>query len=113
MTMNEIILIGGMALVTFTIRYSMFAVVGRIEFPDRLVRALRYVPPAVLTAIIVPSVLIPSSGDEIVLSYTNPYLIAALFAFGVGWWSKNLLLTIILGMIGFWAWQWVLMMWLV
>jgi branched-subunit amino acid transport protein len=113
MTMNEIILIGGMALVTFAIRYSMFAVAGRVEFPQRLESALRYVPPAVLTAIIVPAVLIPSPGTEIVLSYTNPYLVAALFAFGVGWVSKNLLLTIVLGMIAFWAWQWILVVWLI
>jgi branched-subunit amino acid transport protein len=106
--MNELYLISGMALVTFTIRYSMFAVAGRVEFPDRLERTLRYVPPAVLTAIIVPAVLIPAPGDEIVLSYTNTYLVAAFIAFGVGWFSRNLLLTILVGMIAFWGWQWIL-----
>lgn len=112
MTLNEVILIGGMMVVTFGIRYSMFVVAGRMTFPARLENSLRYVPPAVLTAIIVPAVLIPS-GNEIVMSYTNPYLVAALFAFGVGWFSKNLLLTIVLGMIAFWAWQWILMGWLI
>jgi len=105
--MNEIYLIAGMTLVTFSIRYSMFAIAGRIEFPKRLVNALRYVPPAVLTAIIVPAVLIPS-GDEIHLSYTNPYLVGALIALGVGWFSKNLLLTIIIGMLAFWGWQYII-----
>ena len=102
--MSEIYLIAGMALVTFAIRYSMFAIAGRIEFPTRLINALRYVPPAVLTAIIVPAVLIPN-GHDIYLSYTNPYLVGALAAFGVGWFSKNLLLTIIIGMATFWGWQ--------
>ncbi len=111
MTMQEVILIGGMMLVTFSIRYSMFVVAGRMTFPARLEKSLRYVPPAVLTAIIVPAVLIPS-GDEMVISYTNPYLVAALFAFAVGWVSKNLLLTIVLGMIAFWVWQWTLTSWL-
>ena len=46
-----------------------------MTFPARLEKSLRYVPPAVLTAIIVPAVLIPS-GDEMVISYTNPYLVA-------------------------------------
>lgn len=105
--MNEICLIAGMALVTFTIRYSMFAIAGRIEFPRRLVNALRYVPPTVLTAIIVPAVLIPT-GDGIHLSYTNPYLVGALIALGVGWFSKNLLLTIIMGMLAFWGWQYII-----
>ncbi len=109
--MNELYLVIGMALVTFACRYSMFLVAGRIEFPTRLVSALRYVPPAVLTAIIVPSVLIPT-GDGVNFSYTNAYLIGALVAFGVGWFSRNLLLTIVGGMLALWGWQWLVEMWL-
>ena len=109
--MGEVYLIGGMALVTFAIRYSMFAVAGRVEFPERLVDALRYVPPAVLTAIIVPAILIPT-GQGLNLSYTNVYLMGGLFAAAVGWFSKNLLLTIVLGMLAFWGWQWILATWL-
>lgn len=105
--MNELYLIAGMVLVTFGIRYSMFLVAGRFEFPAGLVNALRYVPPAVLTAIIVPSVLIPS-GQGVNFSYTNAYLVGALAAFGISWFSQNLLLTIVLGMVAFWGWQWVL-----
>ncbi len=108
--MYELYLIAGMALVTFAIRYSMFAVAGRVSFPPRLVSALQYVPPAVLTAIIVPAVLIPS-GDTIQFSYTNAYLVGGLIAFGIGWFSKNLLLTILLGMLAFWGWQWLLVAW--
>lgn len=105
--MNELYLIAGMVVVTFGIRYSMFAVAGRVEFPTPLVNALRYVPPAVLTALIVPAILIPN-GQGIQFSYTNPYLVGAIVAFGVGWVSKNLLLTIVVGMAAFWGWQWVL-----
>ena len=104
--MNEFLLIVGMALVTFGIRYSMFAVAGRFTFPDELINALRYVPPAVLTAIVVPAVLMPN-GSGINLSYTNAYLIGALVACLVGWASKNLLLTIVVGMAFFLGWQWI------
>ena len=107
MVTNEVVLIGGMALVTFTIRYSMYALAGRIEFPPWLVRALRYVPPAVLTALIVPAVLIPT-GETIQFGYTNPYLIGAIVALIVSWRSNNLLLTIVLGMLAFWGWQWLI-----
>jgi len=103
--MNEFLLIAGMAAVTFGIRYSMFAVAGRIEFPARLVNALKYVPPAVLTAIVVPAVLMPG-GDGISLSYTNAYLVGALVAGVIGWYSKNLLFTIVMGMAVFLGWQW-------
>jgi branched-subunit amino acid transport protein len=101
---NEIYLLLGMFVVTFGIRYSMFAVAGRTEFSPQLINALRYVPPAVLTAIIVPAVLIPT-GDTIQFSLTNPYLVGALVATGVGWFSRNLLLTIVAGMLAFWGWQ--------
>lgn len=103
--MSELYLILGMAIVTFAIRYVMFAVAGQLEFPAYLRRALRYVPPAVLTAIIVPAVLIPT-GETVRLSYTNPYLIGAVVAGIVGWFSQNLLLTIVVGMVAFWGWQW-------
>lgn len=101
--MDELYLIVGMMLVTFGIRYSMFAVAGRVEFPAGLVNALRYVPPAVLTAIIVPAILIPS-GTTIDLSLGNAYLVGGLVAAIVGWFSKNLLLTIVVGMAAFWGW---------
>ena len=102
--MSEIYLIAGMALVTFLIRYTMFAVGGRFVFPPFLERALNYVPPAVLTAITVPAVLIPD-GEALWLSYQNSYLVGALCAFAIGWWSRNLLLTIVFGMFSFLVWQ--------
>jgi branched-subunit amino acid transport protein len=105
--MIEFYLIAGMAAVTFPIRYTLFAMSGRLEFPKGLVRALRYVPPTVLTAIIVPTVLRPNGPLDI--SYTNAYLIGALVAFGVGWVSRSLLLTIVVGMAAFFSWQWLLL----
>jgi len=105
--MRMFYLIGGMALVTFLIRYTMFALGERVKFPDLLIRALHYVPPAVLTAITVPAVLMPG-GDKLKLSYTNPYLLGAVVACGVGWFSRSLLLTIAVGMVAFLGWQWIL-----
>ncbi len=105
--MNEIYMIAGMALVTFLIRYIMFPLSDRIEFPDSAARALRYAPPAVLTAIIVPAVLAPS-GNEIQLSLHNAYLVGAGVACTVGWFKRNLLMTIVLGMAAFLGWRWLL-----
>lgn len=110
--MKELFLIAGMVLVTFPIRYTMFAMSERVEFPKPLARSLRYVPPAVLAAIVVPAVLIPT-GSSVNLSYTNARLIGAIAAFIVGWFSQNLLLTIVLGMFAFLSWQWVLATFLV
>lgn len=98
--MNEAIMIAGMALVTFSIRYLLLAAAGRITFPNWARDALAFVPPAVLTAIIVPAVLIPN-GAGIELSWRNPYLLAALITLAVGLVRKHLLTTIVVGMASF------------
>jgi branched-subunit amino acid transport protein len=95
--MNEVLLVGGMAVVTFLIRYPVLVLVGKIPLPDRVFRALRYVPPAVLAAIIVPAVLMPD-GANIDFSPTNSYLVAGIASALIAWRTKNLLLTIVLGM---------------
>jgi len=106
---NEIYMIAGMALVTFGIRYIMFPISGRFQFPELFERGLKYAPPAVLTAIIVPSVLMPT-GDILNLKLSNPYLIGALVACAMGGLFKNLLLTIVVSMIVFLGFQWVFAM---
>lgn len=93
---NEIVLLGGMTLVTFLVRYPMLAISGRITLPPRLLQALNYVPPAVLTAIVVPAVLVHD--ESLWLDWTNPRLMGALAALAIGLWQKNLLLTILTGM---------------
>jgi branched-subunit amino acid transport protein len=105
--MNEIILIAGMAAVTFLVRYPVMALVGRITLPQRVFDALRYVPPAVLAAIIVPAVLLPD-GENVALSLENARLAAAVLTVVVAWKTKNLLLTIVLGMLALWGYGWLL-----
>jgi branched chain amino acid efflux pump len=102
-TTNEILLILGMMLVTFGVRYPMLAIVGRLELPANVVRALRYVPVAVLTAIIVPAVLMPKGAIDIGID--NAHLVVALVAVIVSWRTKNLLATIVIGMGGFLLWR--------
>jgi branched-subunit amino acid transport protein len=102
--MNEVLLVGGMAAVTFAIRYPVLALLGKIELPPVMLRALRYVPAAVLTAIVVPAVLMPD-GKRLFVALDNAYLIAAIIAVLVSWRSKSLLLTIIAGMVVFFLWR--------
>lgn len=106
---NEIYMVAGMALVTFGIRYIMFPLSGRFKFPELFEQSLKYVPPVVLTAIIVPSVLMPT-GKTIDFSLDNPYLIGALAACAMGGLFKNLLLTIVVSMMVFMGFQWVFAM---
>ena len=104
--MNEIILIMGMLIVTYLARYPLLVLVGRISLPDRVFRALRYVPVAVLTAISVPVVLL--SDGQINLQPSNAYLVGGIVAVIVSWRTKNLLLTIVIGMAVFLLWRLVL-----
>lgn len=105
MTARELILIAGMAAVTFGIRYVPMALAGRWQMPAALQDALKYVPPAVLTAIIAPAVFMPD-GERFNVSLANPHLIAALIATLVAACTHRTALTLAVGMAALWLWQW-------
>lgn len=94
--MKEVWLIAGMAAVTFGVRYPVLALLGRIELPEALKRALRYVPVAVLCALSAPMILLPNG--EWFLSPFNPAVGGAIVAAVVAWRTRHLLLTIVAGM---------------
>ncbi len=89
-----------MGLVTVLIRLSMIALLGRFTLPEILQRALRYVPPAVLAAIILPEMLQP--GGTLDVSLGNERLLAGFLAVLVAWRTKNTIFTIVTGMTGLW-----------
>jgi branched-subunit amino acid transport protein len=99
-----VMLIGG--LITFGIRFSFIYLFGKFHIPETLRKALHYVPPAVLSAIVFPELLL--SGGSLNVSFENHRLLAGLIAILVAWFSKNTLLTIIAGMIGLFLLQWLL-----
>lgn len=105
--MNEIALISGMFVITFGIRFIMFAFAGKMTFPDWLAMALKFVPPAVLTAIIVPSVVMPKGIID--LSWHNQYLVAGIVAFVIALITKSLMKTILFGMLFFLALKYIAM----
>lgn len=105
--MNEWLVIIGMTLATLAIRYPVIAMSGALKLSPQFLKALSYVPPVVLTAIVVPSVLI-ADGNHLLIHYTNARLVGAMIAVIVGLWQNNLLLTIGLGMLTFFGWQWLL-----
>lgn len=90
-----LMLLGG--LITFGIRFSLIYLFGRVEIPETMRKALHYVPPAVLSAIVFPGLFIHE--DVLNLSLDNYRLIAGLVAILVAWFSKNTLITILAGMV--------------
>lgn len=102
--MNYVVLILGMAVVTFLIRATVFMLGERVVFPPLIRTALDFVPVAVLTAIIVPMTLAPHGGAP-ELTWRNPQLVGALAACGVSAWTRRPLLTIAVGLAVFFLWQ--------
>lgn len=107
--MNEIVLISSMAMATFLTRYSMFALSKHIELLPIMVKALNYVPPTILSALILPDILLSGNGDSFSFSfYSNPRFVSATVAFLVAWFSRKMFLTILAGMFTLLSWQWLM-----
>ncbi len=96
MSLSTLAIFAAMALVTFATRYLMIAMLGR-DLPAWVMRWLRFVPPAVLAALIAPAALAP----EGVMRFG-----AAAWATAAGglvaWRTRNVLLTLLAGLIAFW-----------
>ena len=104
--MNLWFIIIGMGIITYAIRLSMIVMSGQIEISGNLQRALRFVPPAVLSAIILPEMIQP--GGTLDISLGNERLLAGLIAIAVAWFTKSLLWTVAIGMISLWLLQTIL-----
>ena len=102
MSINEIWLVGGMFLVTFLARYLPFGLAGSLKIPESLERAIKYVPVSVLMAIVAPAILI-QDGLSIHIHYENSYLMGGIGAVMAGFWKKNLLFIIMVGMFVFYS----------
>lgn len=91
-----LLLIVGLALTSFLPRASFITLFARWPVPEVLQRALRYVPAAVFSAIIVPELVISAGAVDI--SLHNPKLLAGVLAAAVAWRTRNTLVTIAIGM---------------
>ena len=89
-----VMLLGG--LITFAMRFSLIYLFGRFEVPETIRKALHYVPPAVLSAIIFPELFMHDGSFNV--SWENTRLLAGVIAIVVAWFSRNTLITIIVGM---------------
>jgi len=89
-----------MGVITYALRLSLIGALGRVTLPPLLVRGLRFVPPAVLMAIIVPELVLP--GGQLDLSLGNVRLLAGVLAAVVAWTSKSVILTVVVGMAALW-----------
>lgn len=93
------IILGGM-IVTYLIRLTFIVLIPVETFPQRFRRGLRFVPSAVLAALIAPELLRPGGVWD--LSLGNERLLAGSLAMLIAWRTKNTWLTILVGMMALW-----------
>ena len=96
--------LAGMVAVTYGIRLSFLVFGHRVAFPAWLERALRYVPAAVLTALIVPMALAPQGAIDV--SLHNAYLPGTMAAIVVALWTRQTLAAILGGFVVYGLWRW-------
>ena len=85
---------------TFTLRFLFIYLFGKIEMPNWLRRALRFVPAAALAALVFPALTHPAGHLD--LSLQNFRLLAGLGGAIVAWRTRNVLFTILIGMALLW-----------
>lgn len=86
---------------TFVLRWTFIALSDSLEMPTAVRGALRFVPAAVLSAIIWPAVMV--ADGTIDLAPDNLRLIAALLAAVAAWRTRSIFYTIAVGMLTLWG----------
>ena len=93
------ILIAGF--VTYLSRMTMITLIKREMLNSKIKEVLVYVTSAVFPAIIFPGVFFNDYGNFVELS--DPKIFGALIAIVVGFYSKNIIFTILSGLISYWV----------
>ena len=95
MSIWAVMILGGA--LTYLTRLSFIWLQDRISMPPLIQRALRFVPPAVLSVVIFQELFY--RGGSLDISPSNSRLLAGVIAVIVAWRSRSPLLTIAAGMI--------------
>ena len=93
-----------MGVVTFFTRFGAQALFRQVGVPTWFDRWLRHVPTGILTALIVPSVLMPQGRLDLTLH--NDYLLAGLLSALIAYRFRNVALPMALGLAAVIALRW-------
>ena len=88
-------------LLNYLSRLSFIAIFARRRVPELLARAFRYVPAAMLTALVLPMVVVLPVEAPVSL----PRVVAAIAAGAVAFWTRSTLGTLATGMLVLWSLQ--------
>ena len=88
-------------ILTYFTRMTMIVLVRRDLLGEKIKAVLAYVPSAVFPAIIFPAIFINDYGAYIEMN--DPKIFGALVAIIVGYFSRNVIATILSGLFSYWV----------
>ena len=97
MTWTSILIAG---FITYLTRMGMIALIDKDVFNENFRKILNFVPSVVFPSIIFPGVLLDDYGSLVVI--TDPKIYGAFTAIIIGYFSRNVILTIISGLASYW-----------
>lgn len=99
------VLVVGLSIGTYLLRASFLLGAQYVGgLPPAAERVLPFVPTAVLAGLAAPSILLVDG--VLALELANPRLFAGVAAVVVAWRTENMLATVGVGMVVFWALRW-------
>ena len=101
--MTNLVIVLSVGFGTYLARLSSIGLFGDRRLPPALERALEYIAPSVLAALVLPAVIRPEGAVD--LTPENLRLFAGVVAALVAWRSRNVLLTTAAGMGALWVLQ--------
>jgi branched chain amino acid efflux pump len=99
------IVIAGMAVGSFALRFVFIGLVGNRDLPPWILRHLRYTAVAILPALVAPLTIWPAGTGGLP---DLPRALAAAMTIGVGIWSRNVLAAIFSGAATLYGLLWLL-----
>jgi len=92
-------------IITFLMRYSLIAIIKPESLSVTTKKVLTYVPSAVFPAIIFPAVFLNKNQ---LLQFNTYEVYAFILALIVGYFTKNIILTIATGLVSYWFLSYIL-----
>ncbi|MFW5897538.1 MAG: AzlD domain-containing protein [Halanaerobium sp.] len=96
-TVNFVLMIFGMVIVTFIPRVLPLALLGNKELPEKVILWLSFIPAAVLAALLAPSILLKNG--SLYLSLENTSLAAFFPTLVLAYKTKNIFYTVSGGLV--------------
>lgn len=92
---NVIVIILLMAVITYLTRFPMLVISSRWEIPAWLRRGLAMVPVGVFSSMTIPPILFHTQEG----AWNPEYLLAGLVSLAVGWWRKQIIWSLVAGVV--------------